>query len=214
MNEEEKRTFVEGAVTTSIRRLHLISCPTSFHFLSSLKVIKPIATELALNTPNGLGAVFVDNVASHYYVDRTVRLRMPSMSSATTIPSSALTLHRVHAAMVYGLRHLQHSFRVPVVTTKHTFALATSSPLSMSSSNDLVAWTYREVMLKSWQDFVTQRIVVTQGGGGGGGSGGGGGKRKMYEARVLLPTTGSVRGGVNDQHIMFTIDDVGVVGVV
>ena len=121
-------TQSDDAVVSLVReaasRLHLISCPSSFHFLAALKILKPFAATLAQQS--GLAAVLVDNVAAHYYLDRTVK-GPPSTTTSTTTTGVSLTLMKVHIAMATGLKNLQHSLRVPVIATKHVFSNVTSS---------------------------------------------------------------------------------------
>lgn len=131
----------------SVSRLFLISCPSSFHVIAALKSIKPVATRLSQSN-GGLAAVLVDNVAAHYYIDRSIRSGAasggggaPIMTTAVMAgvavgennfnsPSSAssqgvsLALGRVHSAMMVGLKNLQHALRVPIIATKHVFSAA------------------------------------------------------------------------------------------
>lgn len=129
----------------SVSRLFLISCPSSFHLLAALKIIKPEATRLS-RLDGGLAAVLVDNVTAHYYIDRAIKSGgtsgggVPLMRrvvagvavdehgfddpSSPGSPGVSLTLGKVHSAMVVGLRNLQHALRVPIIATKHLFSAA------------------------------------------------------------------------------------------
>lgn len=107
--------LVEAVVRDAAGRLHVVTCPSSFHLLAALKTVKPTATALARR--GGVAAVLVDNVAAHYYLDRTVKAGAPGAGG------SALTLVKVHAAMAAGFRHLQHALRAPIIATKHTFGV-------------------------------------------------------------------------------------------
>jgi hypothetical protein len=161
----------------------------------------------------------VDNVAAHYYIDRAIKsgsggggsgaAAMAAAAAAvgdvggaggsSSIQGVALTLGKVHSAMVVGLRNLQHALRVPIIATKHVFSTAYvqgkndffsrsigffgfffeiflkrkgffSAVGGYGSSGSDTAWAYRDVMLKPWQEFVTHRLVLKKGGGGGGGA--------------------------------------------
>jgi hypothetical protein len=129
-------------VKESVSHLHLISCPSSFHFLAALKIIKPEATRISqLN--GGIAAVLVDNVAAHYYIDRAIKSGCGSTTpivppggtgggggingGSTRSQGISLALGKVHTSMVVGLRNLQHSLRVPIIATKHVFSTTTPS---------------------------------------------------------------------------------------
>ena len=124
LNSLQSNDLVLTLVREAVSRLHIIACPSSFHFLASLKVIKPIATNLLQH--GGVAAVLIDNVTAHYYMDKVARAiplgNSTSAGSSTGISdrsSSSLTLVKVHAAMTIGLRNLQHELRVPIIVTKH-----------------------------------------------------------------------------------------------
>ncbi|KAL4521372.1 hypothetical protein Ndes2437B_g08037 [Nannochloris sp. 'desiccata'] len=179
--------LISEIVKESVSRLFLISCPSSFHLLAALKIIKPEATRLS-RLDGGLAAVLVDNVTAHYYIDRAIKSGgtsgggVPLMRrvvagvvvdehgfddpSSPGSPGVSLTLGKVHSAMVVGLRNLQHALRVPIIATKHLFSAAGTQGGRGGSSSD-TAWAYRDVMLKPWQQFVTHRLVLKKMGGGG-----------------------------------------------
>lgn len=57
-----------------------------------------------------LGAILLDNASAFYYADRSNKDDTP------------LSVHRVHSAMMAGLKRIQHAYRVPIITTRHVLS--------------------------------------------------------------------------------------------
>jgi hypothetical protein len=138
----EDNAAISQVVHSACQRLHIVSCPSSFHFLAALKVAKPMANFLAAT--GGLATVLVDGITAHYYTDRDAKGPYVGRDTREGAP---LTVVRVQTQMAAGLKSLQHAFRVPLVATKHVFGMVD-------------ARMPREIMNKEWQDAVTHRMVL------------------------------------------------------
>jgi hypothetical protein len=110
---------VNDMMKSMLARVHVIRCPSSFHFLAALASIKRFPSALNLNSDEGIAAILVDNVSAYYYVDRAPKSGSSDPLSPLEYAANPLHLARVQAAMAAGLSALQQQFKVAIIATKH-----------------------------------------------------------------------------------------------
>lgn len=140
----DDENIIRQRVYAAAHRLRVVSCPSSFHFLASLKVSRPLLQELGKDGAD-VAAVLIDNLTAHYYADRDAKGALHGERSRRSAP---LTLPRVHKAIAHGLRAIQLAHRIPIIATKHVFATTADGHLP------------RELMTTSWQEVPTHKLFL------------------------------------------------------
>ncbi|GAB4815729.1 hypothetical protein N2152v2_002775 [Parachlorella kessleri] len=135
-----------------------VRCHSSFDLLATLAVIKPTITHLAAH--GGIRCLLIDNISAFYYLDKVGRPPGGGVSTAPgvediTREGAPLTLHRVHSGVAHALTSLAREHRVAVMVTKNLLLPGTRDA---DRGGDM--WSYRDFMLKPWQDLVTHRLLL------------------------------------------------------
>lgn len=111
--------LINEMISGMLAKVHVIRCPSSFHFLAALASIQRLPLVLNLNGDEEIAVILVDNISAYYYVDRGAKPGSSDPSSPLAHAANPLHLARVHAAMAARLSALQQHFKVAIIATKH-----------------------------------------------------------------------------------------------
>lgn len=178
----EEPVDVEQLIKTSLRRLFVAHCNSTTQLVATLYSLE----SHLVSSAGKVSAVMIDSISAFYWIDRC------------SAPDVTKTVDSVHSKIVGALRKLVATYGIVVIVTKpailHKRQKAPPAQLSGVSSGVVAnAQEHFEYMGKSWQRFVTQRLVLSR-------------KRPTFGSGQLF----CARNSMKNLSFDFSIGDVGI----